>query len=99
MLLYKKHNRISWPTNGFVMRFVVEATGFEPTTSASRRVGEKPFSLRMAFYSRFRSMANPLRWFCIRCFRVFQSCLWSDMWSFLIKAARALPPIYDIIIA
>ena len=36
MLLHKNQNRITQPINGFVMRFVVEATGFEPTTSASR---------------------------------------------------------------
>ncbi len=35
-------------------------TGFEPTTSASRRELEKTFPSQMAFYSRFRSMTNPL---------------------------------------
>ena len=81
MLLHKKQNRITQPVNGFIMRFMVEATGFEPTTSASRRELKMPSPLRMAFYSRFRSTANPLRRSCVRCFRVLRSCLWSDMWS------------------
>ena len=81
MLLHKNQNRITQPINGFVMRFVVEATGFEPTTSASQRELEMPSPSQMAFYSRLRSTKNPLWRSCIRCFRVLRACLWSDMWS------------------
>ncbi len=88
MLPHKNKNRIAQPINGFVMRFVVEATGFEPTPSASRRVSLMPSPLRMAFYSRFRSTANALWRSCVRCFRMLRACLWSDMWSAIFGLVR-----------
>ena len=60
---------------------LVEATWFEHATSTSRRVMEMWFLLQMAFYSGFRSMEKSLWRSCVRCFRMLQSRLWSDMWS------------------
>ncbi len=56
----------------------------------SRRELEKSFPPQMVFYSRFRSTANALWRSCIRCFRVLQACLWSDMWSGKMKARKML---------
>jgi len=55
----------------------------EPTNVFTKDGIEKSSPPQMAFYSRFRSTANPLWRSCIRCFRVLRICLWSDMWSFL----------------